>query len=184
MSALHDMPYGARLVAGGGARFSLWAPAARAASVLLLHPSGDTNPLPATPAGGGWWQVHASQATPSTQYRWLIDGTLEVPDPAARAAPQGPHGWCTVTDPHGYEWRTSGWKGRPWAETVLYELHVGSFTAEGTYAAALVHLPRLADMGFTAIELMPLSTFGGDWGWGLASSWMWSTTTSVRTATI
>ncbi|RYF28699.1 MAG: malto-oligosyltrehalose trehalohydrolase [Comamonadaceae bacterium] len=166
MSALHDMPYGARMLAGGGARFGLWAPAARTASVLLQQGGEVTEPLPATPGDGGWWHVDAPQATAATQYRWLIDGTLEVPDPAARHAPQGPHGWCTVTDPQGYAWRTSGWKGRPWAETVLYELHVGSFTAEGTYAAALVHLPRLADMGFTAIELMPLATFGGDWGWG------------------
>ncbi|RYF08989.1 MAG: malto-oligosyltrehalose trehalohydrolase [Comamonadaceae bacterium] len=166
MSAAHDMPYGARLLAGGGAQFSLWGPAARTACVLLKHPSGDLQTLPAERDEAGWWRATCADACAATGYRWQIDGDLQVPDPAARQAPQGPHGWCTVTDPQAYAWRTTGWKGRPWAETVLYELHVGTFTPEGTYSAALVHLPRLADMGFTAIELMPLATFGGDWGWG------------------
>ena len=166
MTAVHAMPYGARLITGCGVEMRLWAPAARTASVVIQTPRGDEQELAASSTGGGWWHAVAPDATAQTLYRWRIDGTQNVPDPAARQAPQGPHGWCRVTDPGAYAWRSNGWKGRPWADIVLYELHVGTFTPEGTYAAAQTHLPRLAALGFTAIELMPLSTFGGEFGWG------------------
>lgn len=164
----HPMPFGARLRAGGGVDFSLWAPAASDAAVLLLHDAGTPSllPLPAARTPDGWWHAHAAKATAATHYQWQIDGRLRVPDPAARQAPEGPHGLCQVSDPANYAWHRSEWRGRPWHELVLYELHVGTFTPAGTYAAAEAELPRLAALGFTAIELMPLATFGGRWGWG------------------
>ena len=166
-AATHAMPFGARWREGTGVEFRLWAPAAR--SVELLHDAGGAPALrstPAQPSPQGWWQVQAADATPSTRYQWQINGGLRVPDPAARHAPGGPHAPCVVTDPAAYAWHKPGWRGRPWQELVFYELHVGTFTHAGTYAAAQAELPRLAELGITAIELMPLATFGGAWGWG------------------
>ncbi len=163
---VHEMPFGARLRSAGGAAFRLWAPAAKDVTLHCQTRAAEVPPQPATRGDGGWWHAHVPGADASTRYRWQIDGGQVVPDPAARHAPQGPHQWCVLTDPLAYSWRTAGWKGHPWQDLVFYELHVGTFTPEGTFAAAQVHLPRLAALGFTAVELMPLATFGGDWGWG------------------
>jgi len=160
------MPFGASLRSGGGANFRLWAPAAKDVALELQNEPGTEQRQPALRLGDGWWHATVAGAQPGALYRWVIDGSQTVPDPAARHAPQGPHQWCVLTDPCDYPWRTTGWRGRPWQDMVFYELHVGTFTPEGTFAAAQVQLPRLAELGFTAIELMPLSTFGGDWGWG------------------
>src|SRR5690606_35566400 len=89
-----------------------------------------------------------------------------VPDPAARAQIGDVHGPSRLVDPAAYGWRHADWRGLPWHETVLYELHVGTFTPEGTFAAAARKLPWLADLGVTAVELMPIAQFGGDRGWG------------------
>jgi len=164
------MPFGAQLRPGGGADFRLWAPAVHSATVLWADGSTDAqSALTASPAqrdAAGWWQVHVPAAHAGTRYQWRVDDALSVPDPAARQAPDGPHGLCAVADPGTYAWHGGTWRGRPWQELVFYELHVGTFTCAGTYAAAAAELPRLADLGFTAIELMPLATFGGRWGWG------------------
>lgn len=166
-AAAHAMPFGARLHTAGGVDFTLWAPAARHAQVLLADgPQVEPQALAATAAPGGRWHVHAAHATASSRYQWQIDEELKVPDPAARYAPGGPHGLCQVGDPSAYSWHVRHWGGRPWHELVFYELHVGTFTPQGSYTAATAELPRLADLGFTAIELMPLATFGGTWGWG------------------
>ncbi len=168
MSTRHPMPFGDAPMQGGGRLFTLWAPAARQAA--LLHgpaAAGSELPhsLPARREADGSWHASLPACPPGTRYQWSIDGELRVPDPASRSNPQGPHQPSVVTAPDAYAWRTA-WRGRPWQELVFYELHVGSFTPEGTYAAALSRLPRLAELGFTAIELMPLATFAGDWGWG------------------
>ncbi|CAN7265660.1 malto-oligosyltrehalose trehalohydrolase [Acidovorax sp. LjRoot194] len=164
----HHMPFGAQLRRRGGVDFRLWAPAA--SEVSLVHVPDDGAAPPSSSAAerlsGGWWHVALATATASTHYQWLINGDLAVPDPAARQAPQGPHGMCRVSDPSAYAWKQPDWSGRPWHELVFYELHVGTFTPAGTYAAAAAQLPRLAALGFTAIEVMPVATFGGQWGWG------------------
>ena len=165
----HPMPFGAQLRRRGGVDFRLWAPAAR--DVGLRHtlpgaPGAEPLHAKAERLSGGWWHVYVASATAATRYQWQIDGDLRVPDPAAREAPDGPHGLSAVSDPGAYAWQCAGWRGRPWHELVFYELHVGTFTPAGTYAAAAQQLPRLAELGFTAIELMPLATFGGQWGWG------------------
>lgn len=167
MMRSHSMPFGARLLTGGGARFSLWAPHAQEVS-LWYRPTPQTaaRTLPATNSGGGWWQASAADACAGTAYRWLVDGKLAVPDPASRSNPWGPHEPSVLAEPGVYEWKVQDWRGRSWNELVFYELHVGSFTSAGTYDAAVARLPELAALGFTAIELMPLATFGGQWGWG------------------
>lgn len=164
----HAMPFGAQLRPEGGVDFRLWAPAAGRVSLLFAGTAGQAPECLAAHASAqeGWWHVYVPQATATSRYQWQIGEALRVPDPAARYAPEGPHGPCQVSDPTAYAWHRSGWRGRPWSELVFYELHLGTFTSAGTCMAAAAELPRLAALGFTAIELMPLATFGGRWGWG------------------
>ncbi len=166
MKRAHTMPFGARLLAAGGAGFSLWAPHARQAALWYRpSPKAAARSIPAARADGGWWQAQAADAGASTPYRWVIDGKLSVPDPASRSNPWGPHEPSVLIEPASHAWKTQ-WAGRPWHELVFYELHVGTFTPAGTYDGAMRRLPELAALGFTAIELMPVASFGGQWGWG------------------
>jgi len=161
----HELPFGARLNNGGGATFRLWAPAARQAQLAIDLGSRAPELHPAEADAEGWWECTVAHATAGTLYRWQIDGRLLVADPASRQNPQGPHGPSCVVDPRQFEW-DAGWTGRPWPEAVLYELHVGTFTPEGTFAAAAERLQSLADVGITAVELMPVASFAGRFGWG------------------
>jgi maltooligosyltrehalose trehalohydrolase len=162
----HDMPFGARLREGGsGVVFRLWAPAARQAEVAIETGGATPELHPARADAQGWWECLVPHAAAGTPYRWRIDGQLLVPDPASRYNPEGPHGPSAVVDPRQFEW-DAGWTGRPWQEAVLYELHVGTFTREGTFAAAAERLRELADLGVTAVELMPVADFAGRFGWG------------------
>jgi malto-oligosyltrehalose trehalohydrolase len=154
------MPFGAEVLAGGGVRFRLWAPGAKSVDVALAHKS-----LPMSRAGD-WFEHTETQAGPGTLYRYRIDGELLVPDPASRFQPQDVDGPSEVVDPHAYRWSDHAWSGRPWREAVIYELHVGTFTPEGTYRGAIKKIPSLRELGITAIELMPLSDFAGKRNWG------------------
>ena len=89
-----------------------------------------------------------------------------MPDPASRYQPEDVHGPSQVVDPESFDWQDEDWSGRPWEETILYELHVGSFTPEGTFTGVKEKLDHLVDLGVTAIELMPLSDFPGGRNWG------------------
>jgi 1,4-alpha-glucan branching enzyme/maltooligosyltrehalose trehalohydrolase len=104
-------------------------------------------------------------AEAGTRYRFRINGNELVPDPASRCNPEGVHGASVVVDARSFVW-DDGWQGRPWSEVVLYELHVGTFTQEGTFRAAEARLAELAQIGITAVELMPLAAFSGRFGWG------------------
>ncbi|AVP57836.1 malto-oligosyltrehalose trehalohydrolase [Pulveribacter suum] len=164
MKHRHDMPFGAQPDAQG-TDFSLWAPAAR--HLVLRHRPGDEGPWQeqaAVSAQGGWWRCTLPQAGAGTRYQWLVDGTA-VPDPASGHNPHGPHGASVVVDPCAFDWQHAP-PGRPWSDVVLYELHIGTFTPEGSFAAAARRLPALRALGFTAIELMPVAAFGGSHGWG------------------
>lgn len=145
---------------GATTTFRLWAPAASHLSLRL----GDTD-LPMSAAGGGWYEI-TCPAPPGTAYAFVLPDGTAVPDPAARQQAGPVSGPSLVTDDDAYRWRTAGWSGRPWAEAVILELHVGTFTPEGTFAAAAARLPDLAEVGITAIELMPVGQFGGSRGWG------------------
>ena len=166
MQCRHEMPFGASLRDGGGAQFRLWAPAARQAE-LALYTGAATQPrfFPAECDAQGWWECRVSEAGAGTLYRWRINGDLLVPDPASRQNPRGVHQPSCVVDPLQFEW-DNNWLGRPWPEVVLYEMHVGAFTSEGTFAAAVQRLEILAGLGITAIELMPVADFPGRFGWG------------------
>ncbi|OGA38296.1 MAG: malto-oligosyltrehalose trehalohydrolase [Betaproteobacteria bacterium RIFCSPLOWO2_12_FULL_68_19] len=165
MRRQHAMPFGAELRRDGGTRFRLWAPAAARVELELLGPAVRAL-APMQPAAGGWHEVSARDAPAGTHYRFVLDSGLAVPDPASRRNPLDVHGPSEVVDPGDYEWQDGAWRGRPWEDAVLYELHVGAFTAQGTFAAARERLPELAALGITAIELMPVAEFPGTRNWG------------------
>ena len=144
----------------GETTLTLWAPAA--AMVAVLQPDGSSTPM--QPAGDGW-HVARMNLPPGSRYRFVCDGTA-VPDPASRSQPEGPEGWSAVTEPDAYRWTDSAWVGRPWHETVLYELHIGTFSREGTFVGAIPYLDHLAALGVTMIELMPVAAFSGRHNWG------------------
>lgn len=165
MSGLvHRMPFGAELV-DHGVRFRLWAPDAREVSLLLEGPSRNSE-LPLESAAEGWRERVVAEAKAGTRYRFRIDGDLVVPDPASRFQPQDVHGPSEVIDPTAFQWTCIDWRGRAWEETVIYELHVGTFTPEGTFRAMIGKLPYLVELGVTAIEIMPVADFPGQRDWG------------------
>jgi maltooligosyltrehalose trehalohydrolase len=139
-------------------RFRLWAPDAQSVSLVII--GGET--LPMQEGEDGWYSIEAN-AVAGTHYSFLIDDELQVPDPASRAQSADVHDPSVLVDPNAYQWRNCDWLGRPWHETVLYELHVGAY---GGYAQIEQRLQALADLGVTAIELMPLAEFPGDRNWG------------------
>ncbi|HTJ28278.1 MAG TPA: malto-oligosyltrehalose trehalohydrolase [Candidatus Limnocylindria bacterium] len=157
----HTMPFGAELRADGVA-FRLWAPGRERAQVVV---DGRTHALEAR--GDGWFERELADARAGSRYAFAFPGLDHtVPDPASRFQPEGVHAPSEVIDPGAYRWRERGWRGRPWHEAVLYELHVGTFTPEGTYAAAAARLDELTALGVTAIELMPLAQPAGTRNWG------------------
>jgi len=113
----------------------------------------------------GWFEL-ITEAGAGNEYQFKIDGHRSVPDPASRFQPSGVHGASEVVDPSAFDWRDENWQGRPWEEAVIYELHVGTFSSEGTFAGAEARIDYLAELGITAIELMPLSSFPGERNWG------------------
>ena len=118
------------------------------------------------PGGDGWFERLESSAGPGTLYRYRIDDEVDVPDPASRFQPQDVDGPSEVIDPAAFAWRDGAWRGRAWNEAVIYELHVGCFTPQGTYPSVIEKLKHLKDVGVTAIELMPLADFAGKRNWG------------------
>ena len=158
--SVHRMPFGAEIT-NGGVRFALWAPTATAVALVL---DGTEHPMP--DEGRGWRRLVRPDAGPGSRYAFRIDGDLLVPDPASRFQPDDVHCESLVVDPGSYAWQDAAWRGRPWEETVLYEVHVGTATPEGTYAALADKLEELRDVGVTAIELLPIGEFPGSRNWG------------------
>jgi maltooligosyltrehalose trehalohydrolase len=157
------IPIGAEVQPGGGVHFRLWAPTRRRVEVVL-EPGGEVVPLEAE--GGGYWSALAPGARAGQRYRYRVDGEGPFPDPASRFQPEGPHAPSEVIDPASFAWTDHGWEGLRMAGQVMYELHLGTFTPEGTWDGARGRLPHLRDLGVTAVELMPAATFPGTFGWG------------------
>ena len=153
--------WGAEYVAADQVRFRLWAPGQQSVTLRL---SGTDSAM--QPADDGWFELLANNVSPGAEYNFVLaDGTV-VPDPASRAQKADVNSPSLVIDPTRYAWQHTGWQGRPWEETVVYEMHIGTFTPEGTFQAALAKLPYLAELGMTMIEVLPVSQFGGSRGWG------------------
>src|SRR6516225_84251 len=165
-SFAHAMPFGAEVRDDGAVRFRLWAPTAIRVELLLqASPRDDPETLPLSIGSDGFHELTTKRARAGNRYRYRVDGGITVPDPASRANPDDVHGASEVVDPHAFDWEDH-WRGRPWHEAVIYELHVGAFTPEGTFRAAIDRLPHLAALGVTAIELMPIADFPGRRNWG------------------
>ena len=158
------MPFGTELVAnGGGVLFRLWAPEVRS---LALAIAGRDGTLAMTPREGGWYELTVPEAAAGTRYHFVLPDGREVADPASRFQPEDAEGPSEVIDPEAYAWKQTDWRGRRWIDTVVYEMHVGTFTPEGSFRAAIGKLDHLRDLGVTAIELMAIGDFPGRWNWG------------------
>ncbi|MCI3951528.1 MAG: treZ, partial [Burkholderiales bacterium] len=164
MKRRHVMPFGSAPDAEGVC-FRLWAPTATRVE-LELASGGKRALAPMEQVVDGRFELRVDGARAGARYRYRIDGKIDVPDPASRHQPEDVHGPSEVIDPHAYEWRDAAWRGRPWHEIALYELHVGAFTPQGTFDAAAQRLPYLRDLGVTAVELMPVADFPGARNWG------------------
>jgi malto-oligosyltrehalose trehalohydrolase len=152
------LSFGAHLVEKNKTRFRLWAPAQNNVSVEIQG----GGPQPMTAAGDGWFEALVPCGA-GTLYQFVLEDGRAVPDPASRAQHGDIHGYSIVVDPAAYSWRQSHWHGRPWHETILYELHVGLL---GGFRGVIDELPRLAELGITAVELMPIAEFPGGRNWG------------------
>lgn len=166
----HSLFFGAELAAGGGARFRIFAPAAREMRLAIAG----RDPLKMNADGHGWHELTVPEAVAGTRYRYILPDGTDVPDPASRFQPEDVAGPSEVVDPAQYKWQGTAWCGRPWSEVVLYELHIGTFTPEGTFRAAMERLDHLAELGVTAIELMTISDFAGTRNWGYDSVLMYA----------
>ncbi|MBK6980829.1 MAG: malto-oligosyltrehalose trehalohydrolase [Betaproteobacteria bacterium] len=165
MKCRHEMPFGAEARSDGTTRFRFWAPASKRVH-LELDKARSTTKHAMSALADGWHEFVARDAPPGTPYRYVPEGATAVPDPASRYNRQGVHGPSEVIDPLAFPWLNGDWQGRPWEEAVIYEMHIGTFTPEGTFTAATALLPELAALGITAIELMPVASFPGDRNWG------------------
>ncbi|WP_448571261.1 malto-oligosyltrehalose trehalohydrolase [Trichothermofontia sp.] len=163
------MKLGSQYLGNDQCQFTVWAPQRETVAVHLLD-AGDSlawpsdRLIPMHQDDRGYWQV-TTRAQPGTLYRYQLDRELERPDPASQWQPQGVHGPSCVVDP-AFRWQDADWRGIPLAQMVIYELHVGTFTPAGTFAAIIDRLPDLLDLGINTIELMPVAQYPGDRNWG------------------
>ncbi len=159
-------------VAAEGVLFRLWAPECRKAT-LRLSPEEKTRDLFMSRVDGGYWEVFAEGARAGDRYLFSVGESDFFPDPASRSQPDGVHSSSAVVD-LDFNWNDQAWRGVPRRDLVFYELHVGTFTPEGTLDAIEPHLERLRELGVTAIELMPLAQFPGERNWGYDGVYQWA----------
>jgi maltooligosyltrehalose trehalohydrolase len=161
------LPVGAEPRSGAGTHFRVWAPASPRVAVVLtdLEGAAVAAPVDLEPRAGGYHAGLVAGAAAGSLYYYELAGGARLPDPASRFQPNGPHGPSEVVDPAAYAWQDASWTG-PTVPPIVYELHLGTFTVEGTLAAAAERLPSLADLGVTMVEVMPVAEFAGRFGWG------------------
>ncbi|HYF37914.1 MAG TPA: malto-oligosyltrehalose trehalohydrolase [Prosthecobacter sp.] len=161
------MPVGAESHAGGGVHFRVWAPSSPSVSVVFSKDAGmnDVQRAALKAEAGGYHAGFVEAAGVGDYYRYEVK-TGAFPDPASRYQPEGPHGPSQVVDPTRFTWTDGGWGGLARQGQVIYEMHVGTFTAEGTWRAAAAEVAALADLGVTVLEIMPVADFPGRFGWG------------------
>jgi maltooligosyltrehalose trehalohydrolase len=160
-------PVGAEPLAGGGVHFRVWAPKRRRVQVALEDERGNATVLrPLAAEQNGYFSGVVQEARPGAFYRFQLDDDNAVyPDPVSRFQPRGPHGPSQVIDP-AFDWTDGNWPGVTLEGQVIYEMHIGTFTPDGVWAAAEEQLPELADLGITVLEVMPVADFPGRFGWG------------------
>jgi maltooligosyltrehalose trehalohydrolase len=155
---------GANRLPDGTWDFLLWAPQARSVSLKLLAKRGEL--IPMEPLAGGYHRAIVEDLDPGSEYLYRLGDERDLPDPASRFQPQGVHAPSQVVDVDDFLWTDDNWKGTPLERSIFYELHVGTYTREGTFDAVIPHLPDLAALGVTTIELMPVAQFPGTRNWG------------------
>ena len=163
-------PIGAEVLPSGGTHFRVWAENCRRVEVVLeagANPSSEAITAALSPESGGYFSGTVATAGPGSLYRFRLDGAAQsLPDPASRFQPQGPHRPSQVIDPARFTWTDGTWSGVELFGQIIYEMHIGTFTREGTWQAAIRELPELAASGITVLELMPVADFAGTFGWG------------------
>ncbi len=161
---LWQLQFGANCIAGSGVEFRVWAPQLTDLAVRILGEGERT--IPSARRQDGIFSVIVPDAAAGTDYQFLLEGERLRPDPVSRWQPYGVHGASRVVNPGSFAWSDANWKGIPLKDFVTYELHVGTFTPEGTFEGAIARLPYLRDVGVTAVELMPVVEFPGNRNWG------------------
>lgn len=165
MRSVRRYPVGAELLADGGVHFRVWAPRRR--TVEVVFENRESSNLRLTSEDSGYFTGWTNAAGPGDCYRLRLDSGSELfPDPASRFQPQGPHGPSQIIDPTAFPWTDSRWRGVGASAQVIYEMHIGTFTPQGTWDAATRRLDHLADLGVTLLELLPVADFAGRFGWG------------------
>jgi maltooligosyltrehalose trehalohydrolase len=162
-AAVRHLPIGAEPQPDGGVHFRVWAPRCREVAVEIegLEPAA----LQSEP--DGYFSLWSLPARPGMRYRFRLDRSeMALPDPASRFQPEGPHGPSEIVDPETFAWTDDGWRGIAREHLVIYEMHVGTFTSEGSWETASRELPALAELGITCLEIMPVAEFPGRFGWG------------------
>jgi maltooligosyltrehalose trehalohydrolase len=168
------LPFGAEVLPEDGVHFRVWAPRRNRVELVLEGSAtagygdgdGTMQVVPLEPEEDGYFSVHVPEGADGTLYRFRLDGEGPFPDPASRFQPEGPHGPSQVVDPGKFRWTDQGWRGVRLEGQVLYEMHIGTFTPEGTWEAAAAELPELVRLGVTTVEVMPVAEFPGRFGWG------------------
>ncbi|MBK8010956.1 MAG: malto-oligosyltrehalose trehalohydrolase [Deltaproteobacteria bacterium] len=162
-----QLEFGAKVLPNGGVCFRVWAPFAKQIDLKLLRSSGpQIFAMGSSREREGVFEAVVDDAAPNDDYFFVVDGAHDRPDPVTRWQPHGVHGASRVVDPAAFAWTDGAWKGRALKDLVLYELHVGTFTPEGTFDAAIEKLPHLLSLGITAVELMPVAQCPGARNWG------------------
>lgn len=164
----HKMRFGAEYRTDG-TRFKIWAPKCKSIGLRL---KGKRKVLGLEAVGDGWHRLDVEGVGEGALYKFVLPDGSEIPDPASRFQPDDIGGFSEVIKPQSYGWTDGDWIGRPWEEAVIYELHFGTFTPEGTFAAAIAKLDHLAALGVTAVQMMPLADFRGRFNWGYDGA-MW-----------
>jgi maltooligosyltrehalose trehalohydrolase len=155
---------GATLLGDGRCRFTVWAPLRKQIEVQIVSPT--QRQIPMQQDEQGYWCCTAENINAGDRYVYRLDGQITRPDPASYAQPEGVHGPSQLVDQSAFTWSDGHWRGIPLADLIIYEIHVGTFTPEGTFAAVISRLPRLKELGITAIEIMPVAQVPGDRNWG------------------
>ena len=157
------MRLGANRLADGRWELLVWAPKARSVSLHLLH-SGEL--LTMASLSRGYFRRTVENLEPGTRYFFQLDDARKLPDPASRFQPEGVHGPSEVVDLNQFQWTDQNWQGRTLERSIFYEIHVGTYTAQGTFDALIPHIPELVELGITTVELMPVAQFPGARNWG------------------
>jgi maltooligosyltrehalose trehalohydrolase len=150
---------GANYLGNGECEFTVWSPLLDSVTVKILTPEEQLIPL--KPQSEGYWHTKVNDVYPGTLYRYVLNGQDNFADPASQYQPEGVHGPSQIVDPF-FEWTDEGWTGIPVESMIFYEVHVGTFTPEGTFTAIIPRLPELRELGINAIEIMPISQVPGD----------------------